>query len=436
MNYQAAFTAFALICVSQVSFAAEVSDNEIQALREQIRLLSERLDQLEQANLAPANQAQNVVISPDTSVAATTGTQASDEELDRKIEQAVDERVSERMAAVSWAERMRWSGDFRYRYENIAAEGQDDRNRNRIRARAHLSADISETVQVGLGLATGGEDPVSTNQTIGGGGSSKPLSVDLAYFEWSGLKNTKVVGGKFKQQQHSAGDSGLLWDSDWRPEGTSIKYDNGMLYAVALGTWIESDSKKSQQEFSFGLQAGVNFALGDAFALNIGAGYYQFDAAGKNSFFGDGDFFGNSFNPITKTYLYDYQLVEAYGELSFNLLGRPTMIFADYVQNTDAPDNDTGYAFGINYNEAKKKGTWELSYAYKKLEADAVLGLLTDSDFGGGGTNNKGSVFSGAYAFDDSWNFKMTYFLNQTSIDSMDPRDFDRLMLDLQFKYK
>jgi hypothetical protein len=439
MKYPAVFAALALTCASQFSFAAEVSDSEIQLLREQIRLLSERLDQLEQSSLSnanSANQAANQATRTDNTLATNTNAQATDEELDRKIEQAVDERVSERMASVSWAERMRWSGDFRYRYENIAVEGKDDRNRNRIRARAYLSADISDTVQVGLGLATGGEDPVSTNQTIGGGGSSKPLSVDLAYFEWTGLKNTTVVGGKFKQQQHSAGDFGLLWDSDWRPEGTSIKYDNGMLYAVALGTWIESDSNKSQQEFSFGLQAGLNFPLGDALALNIGAGYYQFDAAGKNSFFGDGDFYGNSFNPVTNTYLYDYHELEAYAELSFDLLERPMMIFADYVQNTDAPENDTGYAFGINYSEAKKKGSWELNYAYKKLEADAVLGLLTDSDFGGGGTNNKGSVLSGAYAMDDNWNFRMTYFLNQTSIDSMDPRDFDRLMLDLQFKYK
>ena len=416
--------------------AAEATESELELLREQVRLLTARLDKLEQAAGSQAAPAASPAQAATTELAATPAAAGDDEALDRKIEEAVDARVAEKMAAVSWAERMRWSGDFRYRYENIAAEGKDDRNRNRIRARAYLSADVSDTMVVGLGLATGGEDPVSTNQTLGGGGSSKPLSVDLAYFEWSGLKNTKVVGGKFKQQQHSAGDFSLLWDSDWRPEGTSIKYDNGMFYGTALGTWIESDSNKSQQEFSFGVQAGFNLPLGDSMGLNIGGGYYQFGSAGKQSFFGDGDFFGNSFDPVTNTYLYDYHEVEGYAELSFDLLDRPTMIFADYVQNLEADENDTGYAFGINYNEAKKQGTWELSYAYKKLEADAVLGLLTDSDFGGGGTNSKGSVVSGAYAFHDNWNFKMTYFLNQTSIDESDPRDYDRLQLDLQFKYK
>ena len=85
---------------------------------------------------------------------------AGSDELDERIDKAVAEQVGERMAAVSWAERMRWKGDFRYRYENIDEEGKDGRNRNRIRARAALEADVTPTVKVGLGLATGGDDPV------------------------------------------------------------------------------------------------------------------------------------------------------------------------------------------------------------------------------------------------------------------------------------
>jgi hypothetical protein len=453
MKILAACCAFFLIVLNLTAPASADDSSEIEELREQIRLLSERLDQLERVGLAEAApDATKEAPAPATSVRSASTPQAQqhaampghsslpatpdEQELDRQIDQAVDEKLEQRMAAVSWAERLRWSGDFRYRYENIAEEGTDDRNRNRIRARANLEADVSDTVKIGFGLATGGEDPVSTNQTIGGGGSSKPISLDLAYFEWTGLSHTTVVGGKFKQQHHSAGDFSLLWDSDWRPEGTSIRYDNGMLYAVGLGTWIESDSNMSQQEFSYGLQTGIKLPLGASLGLNLGAGYFRFDSRGKGAFFGDNDFFGNSFDPVDNSYLYDYHEVEGFAELGFALFDRPIVLFADYVQNLEADENNTGYALGINYNDARKKGTWELNYAYKKLEADAVLGLLADSDFGGGGTNVKGSVISGAYAIHDNWNFQMTYFVNQTSIDSTDPRDFDRLMLDLQFKYK
>ena len=404
---------------------ADVSDQEVQALRDQIRLLSERLDQLEHSS----RQAQESA----TAVASTT---QDEKVLDEKIDQAVASKVDEKMTAVSWAERMRWSGDFRYRYEDINVEDGSDRNRNRIRARAVLEADVSDTMRVGLGLATGSDDPVSTNQTLGGGGSTKPINLDLAYFEWSGLTDTRVVGGKFKNQLHRAGGNALVWDSDWRPEGTSFSYDNGTLFAVGTGTFLESDSAKQQKEFAYATQLGVNLPLGDKVKLTAGAGYYHLNAAGRKSFFGDGDFFGNSFDPVTSTYAYNYHEVEAFAELGFNLFNRPAMIFGDYVENRAVDDNNVGYAFGLTYGKAKAKGTWDVSYVYQKLEADAVLGLLSDSDFGGGGTDSKGSVFKGTYAFHDNWFFEGTYFLNQIDLASGNPRDFDRLQLDLNFKFK
>ncbi len=436
MKIVAIFCASALFAFSQNTWAAEVSDNEIKALREQILQLSERLDQLEKSSQGSTATPQAGVATAATNPTPQPQAAGDEQEMNRRIDEAVDAKVNERMAAVSWAERMRWAGDFRYRYENINEEGKSDRDRNRIRARVNLTADVSDTVMIGFGLATGGEDPVSTNQTLGGGGSSKPISLDLAYAEWTGLENISVVGGKFKQQQHSAGDFGFIWDSDWRPEGTSIKYDNGQFFAVGLGTWIESDSNTGKQEFSYGAQAGLKLPLGEHMGLTLGGGYYNFNSKGKSSFFGDGNFFGNSSDPVSNTYLYDYHEVEAFSELDFELFDLPFLLFADYVQNLEADDNDTGYALGFNFNEAKKKGTWELSYAYKKLEADAAFGLLADSDFGGGGTNSKGSVVSGAYAVHDNWNFRMTYFLNQIGLDEENSKDYDRLQLDLQFKYK
>jgi hypothetical protein len=442
------------ICLSIGSaWSSEVSSTEIEALREQVRLLSERLDELErraagsgaadetaaparEQPMAPQLAAQPAQPTPSAAAHATSAAGTGDAELDRRIDQAVDTKVDEKMAAVSWAERLRWAGDFRYRYETLSIEDENDRNRNRIRARANMEAKVSDTVKVALGIATGGEDPVSTNQTLGGGGSKKPISLDLAYFEWTGLPDTKVVGGKFKQQHHSAGDFGLIWDSDWRPEGTSIRYDKGNFYAVGIGTWLESDSSSAQEDFSFGAQAGLQLPLGEELALAVGAGYYQFDASGKSSFFGDDDFFGNSFNPVTGTYLYDYHEAEVFTELEFHLFDRRTLLFADYVQNLDVDQHDRGYAFGVKYGQARARGTWEMNYAWKKLEADAVLGLLADSDFGEGGTDAKGSVISGAYAILDNWSFRLTYFLTETQLASDDPQDVERLQLDLQFNYQ
>jgi hypothetical protein len=61
---------------------------------------------------------------------------------------------------------------------------------------------------------------------------------------------------------------------------------------------------------------------------------------------------------------------------------------------------------------------------------------VADSDFAGGGTDAKGHVFSGTYAFHKSWNFKATYFINEINLASGNPVDYERLMLDLNYKFK
>jgi hypothetical protein len=64
-----------------------------------------------------------------------------------------------------------------------------------------------------------------------------------------------------------------------------------------------------------------------------------------------------------------------------------------------------------------------------------VLGLLTDSDFGGGGTDTRGHVLHGAYALGDKWNLGFSYFINEAGEDAGAEVDYDRAQLDLNFKY-
>lgn len=47
--------------------------------------------------------------------------------------------------------------------------------------------------------------------------------------------------------------------------------------------------------------------------------------------------------------------------------------------------------------DLKKRGDWSVSAGYKRIEPDAMLDSLTDSDFHLGGTNAKGYVLSGTY---------------------------------------
>lgn len=341
----------------------------------------------------------------------------------------------------NWTDTMKIEGDFRYRYENIDAERSDTRERNKIRARVALTATPKDNLEIGIGLATGGEDPVSTNQTLGGGGSTKDLRLDLAYFKWHAKPGLQVIGGKIKNVWHRAGGNGLVWDGDFRPEGLALTYRHDKLFVNTGFNFLESDSNKSNSRISYGVQAGWDGRIGNN-QLKVGISYFDIGVKGREVFHGDDDeFFGNTFecsdptNLSTCAYDNDFEEVELFAELSTHIFETPVHMFANYVQNQDAGDLDTAWAAGFKFGKASRANSWELAYIYQHLEANSVFALLTDSDFGGGGTNAKGHIIKGAYAFDEKWKVSITYFNNERNVDIGVAEDYDRLQLDTSFKF-
>ena len=113
----------------------------------------------------------------------------------------------------------------------------------------------------------------------------------------------------------------------------------------------------------------------------------------------------------------------------------PLGLYADFVQNQDADDLDQGYIIGAKLGKAKSRGSWQVQYQYQDLEADATFGLVTDSDFMGGGTDGKGHKIGGAYAFQKNWSLGFTYFDGTKGMDLGKDVDYSRLMIDTKFKY-
>jgi hypothetical protein len=337
----------------------------------------------------------------------------------------------------AWADKISIQGDLRYRFEQIDQEISADRNRQRIRARTVIVAKPQDNLQVGFGLSTSeGADPISQNQTIGNNGAPNEIYVNLAYFNWTALPGLNVTGGQFKNFLYRAGNQGLLWDGDWNPQGVGATYTRGPFFANVIGTWLDSDSKDTK-EFTYGGQLGASVDLSEGVKLTGGLGYFHFDTDGKGVFYGTppGAFFGNSFDPVTNTYLLNYEQLEVFANLGFKVSGLPVAIYGNYVQNLDADQYDTGWAAGVLVGAAKAKGTWQASAGYQELDPDAVFGALTDSDFGGGGTDNKGVVLRGAYALTDRVNAGFSYFINTIDQNVGTEQDYDRLQLDLNFVY-
>ncbi|MEH6591500.1 MAG: putative porin [Halioglobus sp.] len=406
----------AVVCGTTPAFGA-ISDAEFAQLRAEFSAMSQRLNALEAENSALREMSQTTV-------------------TELEIAQTTLSEVKDSSAASSWTDTIKLKGDFRYRYEAIDVEESDSRERNRIRARAQLSAKLANNVDVGIGVASGGDDPVSSNQTLGGGGSSKELKLDLAYAKWNMNDGSYLQAGKFKNPLYKPQKSGLLWDGDWRPEGVSAGWAGEHLFGAFFGNWLESDTKKSNDAFAWGLQGGAKFNIGSA-SLTTALGYFDFPTAGNESYFDD-DFFGNS--SVDGVYLYDYEMVELGADLGMNIFDMPFNVFANFVQNQDADEYDTGWQAGAKLGKASRKGGWELGYRYQDLEADAVLGLLSDSDFAGGGTDGKGHILSGAYGINPQWKVGFTWFLDNEAgeknlADAGGALSYDRIMLDTAWKF-
>ncbi|PIE39382.1 MAG: hypothetical protein CSA53_01885 [Gammaproteobacteria bacterium] len=329
-------------------------------------------------------------------------------------------------AGASWTDNIKLKGDLRYRYENIDKEGSDTRNRNRVRARAQLVAKLPSDVEVGIGVASGSADPASSNQTLGGGATSKDLNLDLAYFKWNINEQFNLTGGKYKSQWFKPQKSSLIYDGDLRPEGFALGFDNGNLFANVEANWIESDSKKGD-ELAYSAQLGFKAGV-----VTAAVGYINIPVKGSAPLY-KGDFYGNS--SVNGVYAYDYELANVAINADLVVRGLPFAVYADFVQNQDAGSYDTGYIVGAKLGKAKHPGTWQLQYQYQDLEADAVLGVWTDSDFAGGDTDGKGHKLSGKYALAKQWTVGLTYLINEVGVDLGGSKDYDRVQVDTVFKF-
>ena len=83
--------------------------------------------------------------------------------------------------AAEWYEKIKLKGDFRFRHELIQKEEKEDRNRWRLRFRLGINAVVTDSWSVSARMATGSDDPVSTNQSLSGGFYTKDFRLDRAY---------------------------------------------------------------------------------------------------------------------------------------------------------------------------------------------------------------------------------------------------------------
>jgi hypothetical protein len=281
-------------------------------------------------------------------------------------------------ASSSWVDRISLYGDLRLRYEDIDEEGDPDaaRERERGRARIGLKADVSPNVKLIMGLATGGDNPVSRNVTGDGGFTTKEIGIELMYVDWKATDQLSVYAGKMKNPLFKAGGVPLIWDGDLNPEGAAVAFASGMFFVNAGLFSVEERS--GEDDSSLGaIQGGIKTSFGDIGKLTAGLGYFEYTNTIGNEPFYNGSAKGNTVDD-DGNYVYDYRNTEVFAQFDTKFGDWPFQVYAHYTVNNEVDVEDTAYAFGAKLGSAKKQGTQQFSYTYQDIEADAVIGTFNE----------------------------------------------------------
>jgi hypothetical protein len=407
------------------------------------------------------------------------------EEADKNFTQA----YSVKSGMPDWVSALKFNGDFRMRYEgfysrdNFVSGGLTNRfvDRNRFRYRLRFGATVSmlDNLEAGFKLssseaATGGAnnegDPISGNTTMQNNGSKKLIYIDQAYGRWYMLNGPDATGvltvGKM---ENPLVVDDMVFDPDYTPEGVgaqlgyrlsdkhTVKFNGG-------GFVLDELSGSSRDSYLLAAQLRWDAAWNSKLATSLGISGYSIEA-GKQLTNGSVPNInrGNTRNADTSlAYSYNPWVVDAsvtYTLDSFPLFKGPfpIKVGGEYMKNPAAPSSADNHAWNtsIMLGKSGKKGTWDVTYTYKWLGANAWYEELVDSDFGafyagansppnsGGnigyasGTNVKGHILRVQYSPTDSVTLAAKCFLTRliTPFPAGSDSEMTRLQVDASWKF-
>ncbi|MEC5217709.1 hypothetical protein RCH09_002671 [Actimicrobium sp. GrIS 1.19] len=344
---------------------------------------------------------------------------------------------------------------------------QEDKSRSRLRARLGVTAQISDTVTAGMTFSTGNTtDRTSTNQTLGQNFNKYSVVLDRGYIKLDPKPWVSFSAGRIANPYFG---TDLLWADDLNFEGFALTVkpkvsDDFHPFATAgYFPLREGNPGSSTSRSLVGLQTGFDWKLAPQTKLKVAASLYQFHNIEGQSETNEThatatDYvtryeYAAGFRQRGNTLFYvnapddpnvNWGLASKFRELNLTasldlaqLNPVHVILTGDYVKNTGFDRSDiekrTGFRIedGRNYGYLGKvqvghptmaeRGDWNVSLAYRYLGSDAVLDAFTNSDFGLGGTNNKGILFGLNYGIDkNTW--LSARWLQSDLIDPMVPR--------------
>jgi Putative porin len=349
------------------------------------------------------------------------------------------------------------SGDVRGRFEQFSSDNAAlvDRTRLRYRLRFGIVASIMDNLEAGFRLGSGDNvsgmttgNPISNNTTMQDNFTKKMVYIDTAYGKWTAINSGGwLVAATVGKMENPFTFTPMVFDPDLTPEGAALQasYAINDKHSLAFngGAFVMDEEKSSSYDpFLYGGQLTLNSKWTDKISSSVGAGMIAINSQKSLStanvpYINQGNtrtvggVLVNKYSPIIADASVTYTLD------SFPLYAGtfPIKFAGEGIINPGAAHQRSGFWTGVTFGKSGTKKTWDLTYRYEYLEADAMYDQLVDDDNGAfyatthyatpahpaaatgstgyfGGTNIKGHMVKATYSFTDSLTFSATCFIN------------------------
>ena len=388
------------------------------------------------------------------------GILTTDEAKDLREESDKDFRAAlqAKTGMPDWVTSYKIGGDFRGRFDQISATDNNtyvNRARFRYRLRFGIVANMLDNMEVGFRLGSGdypsatanskgkvtstGGNEDSNNTTMQDNWSKKTIYVDTAYGKWTALNNGEwLLAATIGKMDNPFVFTPMVFDPDLTPEGAAITgaYNINDQQSIAFtgAAFVQDEIASSTQDPAmYGGQVLLNSKWTPKLASSVGGGILMIGSpqsltTANVAYVNQGNtrnaagVLVNSYNPV----IADANVTYTLDSFPFYAGAFPIKVGGEFINNPGTTQNNNGYWFGATLGKAGTRHTWDLSYRYEWLEADAWYDQLTDDDnvayyqnapVSGsagafGGTNIKGHRAQFNYSITDSLTFSLTGYVN------------------------
>ncbi len=394
----------ALFAAPSAADDAEARRSEIASLRAQVESMSVRLKELE---------------APETRGAAVTS----------------PDKVSAKQAvSAASTEPFKFFGEARVRAESIEEDGMKRRDRDRLRARAGVIVRVTDSVQAGTRISTGGRDPRGSNATLTGESTKKDVDLDLAYVQWQLRSGVTMRAGKMIDPIWRPTHSPMM-SAEVTPEGWAGNFGSGNGWFGGLARFWLEERPADADSSRYVAQLGYSATFSPGHQLRIATSYQDFsEVRFRKPFFDGVNSYGNS---LLKdgSLAADFDVVSLAAQLDTHVFLQPFNLFADLARNIAADDHQGAASIGAAIGDSTVPRGWLVAYHYTWIQKDALFAQIVNAEFGSGNTDSRGHGMRISYGLAKNWTVGLTLGRNDVDVDVGRQHTFQRAQFDLHAKY-